>query len=34
MAQLHASTTAAQRAKAQDNLRNSALDLKALMPPR
>jgi DNA-binding MarR family transcriptional regulator len=34
MAQLHASTTAAQRAKAQDNLRTSALDLKALMPPR
>jgi len=34
MAQLHASTTPAQRAKAQDNLRTSALDLKALMPTR
>lgn len=34
MAQLHTSTTASQRAKAQDNLRTSALDLRALLPPR
>jgi hypothetical protein len=34
MALLHTSTTASQRAKAQDHLRTSALDLRALLPPR
>lgn len=34
MAQLHASTTPAQRAKAQDTLRNYAADLRSLLPAR